>query len=71
MVNKLAASELVLNPDGSVYTSPTYKGSNFAASVTASGVNQSSTLKVEQMKNGKVVKTSTAQGTNLVSSIAD
>ena len=71
MVNKLAASELVLNPDGSVYTTPTYKGSNFAASVSATGVNQSSTLKVELIKNGTVVKTSTAQGKYLAASITD
>ena len=65
------ATHVLAPQNRSVYTSPTYKGSNFAASVTASGVNQSSTLKVEMIKNGKVVKTSTAQGTILVSSIAD
>lgn len=65
------ATHVLAPQNRSVYTSPTYKGSNFAASVTASGVNQNSTLKVEMIKNGKVVKTSTAQGTILVSSIAD
>ena len=62
----------VLSPqNGSVYTTPTYKGSNFAASVSATGVNQSSTLKVELIKNGTVVKTSTAQGKYLAASITD
>ena len=65
------ATHVLAPRNGSVYTTPTYKGSNFAASVSATGVNQSSTLKVELIKNGTVVKTSTAQGKYLAASITD
>ena len=65
------ATHVLAPRNGNVYTSPTYKGSNFAASVSATGANQSSTLKVELIKNGTVVKTSTAQGKYLAASITD
>lgn len=59
-------------PKTNPYTSQKYNvNSVFAASVSANGVNNNSTLKVELFKDGKVIKTATSNGQYLSATVSN
>lgn len=59
-------------PKTNPYTSQKYNvNSVFAASVSANGVNDKSTLKVELFKGGKVIKTATSNGQYLSATVSN
>lgn len=53
------------------YTSPKYKAGNVSFSIGAEGTSENSTLVVELIKDGKVVKTSTSKGKYMSSGVSN
>lgn len=66
-----ATHTLTLQSKSNTYTSEKYNvNTSFAASISAEGVDDNSTFKLELFKDGKVVKTSTSKGRYLNATVS-